>query len=133
MPAPMRRQPIRTPRTDAGAGAATARTTRTAATAARPAPGTHRTRRWARPARESTVRSSVAAQDDERAVTEVAPSGDTADLRARDLGGARVAAQLADGLDDVVHAPHVALREQPAVRVRRQGTAVEPERTIAYE
>ena len=48
------------------------------------------------------------------------------------LRGSGVAAQLAYRLDDVVHPPHMALRQQPSVRVGRT-RAAEPEAAVAYE
>ena len=43
--------------------------------------------------------------------------------RAGDLRRARLAAELAHRLDHVIHAPHVALREQAAVGVHRVAAA----------
>src|SRR5438309_9059440 len=100
----MQHPPTRTRRTGAGVDGATCRTWCSAAAGARRARGTRRTPRSARSAREAIGRSSIPPEDDDRAVAEVAPPRDAADLRIADLGRARVAAQLADRLDDVVHA-----------------------------
>src|SRR5438105_3580965 len=70
--------------------------------------------------------SAILRQHDDAAVAEIAPARDAADLRVVYLRGSGVAAQLAYRLDDVVHPPHMALRQQPSVRVGRT-RAAEPE------
>jgi hypothetical protein len=62
----------------------------------------------------------LSAENRDAAVAEVTPARHHANLRAVDLALAGFSAQLADGLDDVVHAEHVRLGQQTTVSVDRQ-------------
>src|SRR5437868_1896675 len=66
---------------------------------------------------------SSSAQDGNGAIAHVAIAGNETDLGLLDLCLAGLASELADKLDDVVHAGHVRLGQQPAVRVDRQAAA----------
>src|SRR5437588_9548981 len=72
------------------------------------------------------------AHDGNGAVAHVAVPGDETDLGILDLRLAGLAPELADKLDNVVHAGHVSLGQQPAVRVDRQASA-DPDVAVLHE
>src|SRR5581483_12194333 len=63
------------------------------------------------------------AQNRESAVAEIAPSGNQTDARIPDLPFTALTAQLPRRLDDMIRAPDVRFREQPAVSIQRQFAA----------
>src|SRR5205823_14904079 len=73
-------------------------------------------------ARRRRPRRSYAPQD-ERRVLGTRVAGHDPDLGVRHLARAGVAAQLTDGLDDVVHGEDEGLRELPAARVHGERAA----------